>query len=140
MPDLADHATDRRRVFPDQALAQASEAQSLQCGLLVFGGANAAAVPAQHQSLTLRVLRLHRLSASAGASAARPRRRRISSAFWSRRRPSNVALMTLCGLVVRSDLVRMSAMPTDSRTARTGPPAMTPVPGAAGFRSTRPAP
>ena len=31
-------------------------------------------------------------------------------------------------------------MPTDSSTARTGPPAMTPVPAAAGFSSTRPAP
>ena len=31
-------------------------------------------------------------------------------------------------------------MPTDSSTARTGPPAMTPVPGAAGFSRTRPAP
>ncbi len=48
--------------------------------------------------------------------------------------------MTLCGFVVRSDFVRMSWIPTDSSTARTGPPAMTPVPAAAGFSSTRPAP
>ena len=31
-------------------------------------------------------------------------------------------------------------MPAHSISARTAPPAMTPVPGAAGFRSTRPAP
>ena len=34
----------------------------------------------------------------------------------------------------------MSVMPAHSSTARTGPPAMTPVPVAAGLRSTRPAP
>ena len=37
------------------------------------------------------------------------------------------------------DLDRMSAIPAHSRTARTGPPAMTPVPGLAGRRSTTPA-
>jgi hypothetical protein len=34
----------------------------------------------------------------------------------------------------------MSLIPAASITARTGPPAMTPVPGAAGFSSTTPAP
>ena len=38
------------------------------------------------------------------------------------------------------DLDRMSLIPAASTTARTGPPAMTPVPGAAGLRSTTPAP
>ncbi len=71
--------------------------------------------------------RLGHAFSSAGASAAtRPRRFWISSSFFKRRSPSKVALMTLCGFVVRSDFVRMSWMPTDSRTARTGPPAMTP--------------
>ncbi len=39
-----------------------------------------------------------------------------------------------------SDLDRMSLIPAASMTARTGPPAMTPVPGAAGFSNTLPAP
>src|SRR5690606_26924564 len=38
-----------------------------------------------------------------------------------------------------SDLLRTSWMPAHSRTARTGPPAMTPVPAAAGRSSTTPA-
>ncbi len=39
-----------------------------------------------------------------------------------------------------SDLERMSLIPAHSTSARTGPPAMTPVPGAAGLSSTTPAP
>jgi hypothetical protein len=35
-----------------------------------------------------------------------------------------------------SDFVRMSRMPAASTTARTAPPAITPVPGAAGLSST----
>src|SRR6185369_1845888 len=56
--------------------------------------------------------------------------------FFSWLRASNVALTTFPGLVVPSDFVRMLATPTDSSTARTGPPAITPVPSAAGFNST----
>ena len=37
-------------------------------------------------------------------------------------------------------LVRTSLIPAASTTARTAPPAMTPVPGTAGIRSTRAAP
>src|SRR5438876_942425 len=46
----------------------------------------------------------------------------------------------LCGLVEPSLFVRMSRIPAHSSTARTGPPAITPVPDAAGLSSTRPAP
>ena len=38
-----------------------------------------------------------------------------------------------------SDLLSTSWMPAHSRTARTGPPAITPVPGAAGRSMTTPA-
>ena len=38
-----------------------------------------------------------------------------------------------------SDLLSTSWMPAHSSTARTGPPAITPVPGAAGRSSTTPA-
>jgi hypothetical protein len=41
---------------------------------------------------------------------------------------------------VPSDLVRMFWIPADSRIARTGPPAMTPVPSEAGLSRTCPAP
>ncbi len=59
------------------------------------------------------------------------------------RRPlsaATVACTTLCALLVPSDLERTSWMPADSTTARTAPPAMTPVPGLAGLSSTLPAP
>src|SRR5207249_3553752 len=46
----------------------------------------------------------------------------------------------LWGLVEPRLFVRISRTPAHSRTARTGPPAITPVPVAAGFKSTRPAP
>jgi hypothetical protein len=51
-----------------------------------------------------------------------------------------VALTTLQGLLDLRALVRISLMPAASTTARTGPPAITPVPGAAGLSSTLPAP
>src|SRR5207253_2415428 len=51
-----------------------------------------------------------------------------------------VAMTTLTGLVLPSDFERMSLMPADSTTARTEPPAMTPVPLEAGRSSTLAAP
>ena len=51
-----------------------------------------------------------------------------------------VALITLWGLADPRDFVSTSWTPSTSRTARTAPPAITPVPGAAGLRSTMPAP
>ncbi len=53
---------------------------------------------------------------------------------------SMVARTTLCGFELPRHLVRMSWMPALSTTARTAPPAMTPVPGEAGLRNTSPAP
>jgi hypothetical protein len=48
-----------------------------------------------------------------------------------------VAFAMLIGFVVPRLLARMSRMPASSSTARTPPPAMTPVPSLAGRRSTR---
>src|ERR1041385_7120716 len=53
---------------------------------------------------------------------------------------SNVALITLCGLAVPIDLVSTFCTPTEVITARTAPPAITPVPSGAGLSSTRPDP
>src|SRR5207249_3849723 len=53
---------------------------------------------------------------------------------------SIVARTMLCGLVEPRLFVRISRTPAHSSTARTGPPAITPVPVAAGLRRTRPAP
>src|SRR2546423_2066229 len=46
------------------------------------------------------------------------------------------ACRVLAGLVLPSDLVKISRIPADSTMARTAPPAMTPVPGAAGLSIT----
>src|SRR5262245_5792687 len=69
-----------------------------------------------------------------------PRRAESSSALCRLRSPSSVARTTLTGLVEPSDLDRMSLTPAASTTARTEPPAMTPVPCEAGLRSTVEAP
>ena len=55
-------------------------------------------------------------------------------------KPLKVAFTRLCGFDDPRDLVRISWIPTASQIARTGPPAITPVPGEAGFKSTLPAP
>src|SRR5665811_2524539 len=65
-----------------------------------------------------------------------PRRAEISSADERSRRASIVARTTLTGFVEPWTLVRMSRMPAASTTARTEPPAMTPVPCEAGLSST----
>src|SRR5688572_9601993 len=62
-----------------------------------------------------------------------PRMRAISRLLRSCFSPSSVAFTTLCGLFVPRDLVNTSATPTASIMARTGPPAMMPVPRAAGL-------
>src|SRR5579883_1836256 len=69
-----------------------------------------------------------------------PRIAATCSAVLSDLSASTVAYTTLIGLLVPSDLVRMSWMPASSKTARIAPPAITPVPGAAGLSSTRAAP
>ena len=48
--------------------------------------------------------------------------------------------MTLCGFEVPIDFVSTLEMPATSITARTGPPAMIPVPSDAGLSSTCPEP
>src|SRR3954469_14830060 len=53
---------------------------------------------------------------------------------------SRVARTMLYGFDEPSDFATTSCMPSVSNTARIGPPAMTPVPGGAARRCTRPAP
>src|SRR5215475_2790073 len=70
-------------------------------------------------------------------------RPRISiTAFLSRSfsSASIVAFTTLCGLWLPIDLVSTFGIPHACTTARTGPPAITPVPSGAGFSMTSPAP
>src|SRR5215210_2233853 len=73
-------------------------------------------------------------------SGARPRRCAIAFGDSSASSAFSVARTTLTGLLLPSDLVSTSLIPAASTTARTPPPAITPVPGAAGFSNTREAP
>src|SRR6516162_9792661 len=121
MADLADHSPDRRGIVADDLHAEAAEAEPLERRLLVLRRADAAPDQGDREA-ALRAALLPRLRflssfpcvrhafSSTGSAAARPRRLAISSSFFRRSSPLNVALMTLCGLVVRSDLVRMSWM------------------------------
>ena len=63
----------------------------------------------------------------------------ISSGRLSAFSAATVACTTLIGLDEPCDFDSTSLMPAHSSTARTGPPAMTPVPGLAGLSSTTPA-
>src|SRR5205814_492656 len=83
-----------------------------------------------------RSVRLRRYNSSADL----PRSAATSSLFFSRFKASNVALITLCGLVVPIDLVSTFCTPADVITARTAPPAITPVPSGAGLSKTIPEP
>src|SRR5215204_4002788 len=74
------------------------------------------------------------------ASTESPRSAAISSGLRRSIRPAIVALTRLIGFCEPSDFDRMSWIPASSSTARTPPPAITPVPGEAGLRKTRPEP
>src|SRR5919107_517973 len=78
-------------------------------------------------------------AAGATSSSGRPRRAAISSGRCRPFRASTVACTMLIALSEPSDFDRMSWIPAHSSTARTGPPAITPVPGDAGLSSTTPA-
>src|ERR1051326_2011750 len=81
-----------------------------------------------------------RAHAAFPSGSSRPRSAPYACSLRTCSRALNVALTTLCGLAVPSDLVRMFWIPADSRIARTGPPAMRPGPSEAGLRRTLPAP
>ena len=63
-----------------------------------------------------------------------------SSTVLNSLKPLIVARTILIGEFDPSDLDRMFWIPASSTTARTGPPAITPVPSTAGFKNTRPPP
>src|SRR5918999_2591921 len=147
MTDGMDHAADLRRVVALDRLADAAQAERAQRVALAAVGAVG--------RLDLRDHERH-AGASTGAdsttsppfspprpstrSTDRPRSAAISSGRRRSWRPATVAFTRLIGFCVPSDLERMSWIPASSSTARTPPPAITPVPGEAGLRNTRPEP
>src|SRR5450759_3376403 len=121
-----------------------AEAEGLERLAHLARAADAAAdlADANRRALLLSLLRAHS-APSVGVLLplfSPPRSLVYCSALRSCLSASNVALTTLCGFAVPSDFVRMFWMPADSRIARTGPPAMTPVPSEAGLSRTLPAP
>src|SRR5262245_23899 len=159
MRDLRHRAAHRGAVLTLHDCADAAEAQGAQYGALARSRADGRAhlLDAQllffrhvHQPIALGseaasappfvVADSAAASTGAGRSADSPRCVRAAWLVRRRSSPAKVAFTTLCGLVEPKDLVRMSWMPAVSITARTGPPAITPVPSDAGRSSTRPAP
>src|SRR5699024_4723062 len=147
--DGADHAADLRAVFLHHGVTDALEAEAAQGGSLALGAADLGTGLGHldlHQALTFSARAAARPSAwarrsAAGAtsSTARPRRAATASGSSSCLSASTVARTMLIWLVEPSDLESTSCTPAHSRTARTGPPAITPVPGAAGRSRTTPA-
>src|SRR5487761_931816 len=83
--------------------------------------------------------RARSMAAGATSSIGRPRLAAISSGRFRLFSAATVACTTLIGLDEPSERDSTSWMPAPSSAARTGPPAMTPVPGLAGLSSTTPA-
>src|SRR5207253_1911491 len=140
MRNLGDHPAHFFRVQPLGNPVHLAEAERFE-GLAHFARASDAAANLLHAQrfFLFRFLRAH-ASPPSLSPPLRPRRFLYSLSLRSCLSASNVALTTLCGFAVPRDLVRMFWMPADSRIARTGPPAMTPVPSDAGLRRTFPAP
>src|SRR5688572_14017497 len=82
----------------------------------------------------------HLVGPQAISSTFLPRLAAISEGRRCWRRPSSVARTTLYGLVEPWHLAEMLVTPITSNTARIAPPALMPLPSAAGFIITRVAP
>src|SRR6478609_5320679 len=127
---LDDHVADPLQAERAQRVALVLLAADRGLGLLDLEGRS-------HQDVTS----ARALSSAAGATSSTGRPRRAATASGSSRplRASTVACTMLIWFDEPSDLLSTSWIPAHSSTARTGPPAITPVPAAAGRRSTTPA-
>src|SRR6478609_1040847 len=150
----ADHAPDLRAVLLDDDVTDALETEAAQrlavVALAADLGSGLGHFEPWHQdpaparaALSARSARpaAWARSIAAGATSSRlsPRRAATASGRSRLRSASTVAWTMLMALLDPSDLLRTSWMPAHSSTARTGPPAMTPVPGDAGRSMTTPA-
>src|SRR6266849_3274124 len=129
MRDFFYHAAEAGRIRAFHYLVDLAQAQAPDDYLVLFGRADGAA----HQfdlDLTFHY-------AFSGAS---PRISRMATLSRNCSRATTVAFTTLCGLCVPIDFVSTLGIPTAWITARTGPPAITPVPSLAGLSKTSPLP
>src|SRR5664280_9437 len=149
MLDRADHAPDLGTVFLDDDIADPLQAERTKSLAVILLAADLTTglghLQPCHHAPALAALAAtpaaSERSIAAGATSSRdlPRRAATASGRSSIRRASTVAWTMLIALSEPRDLDRTSWMPAHSSTARTGPPAMTPVPGAAGRSMTTPA-
>src|SRR5213594_2243320 len=110
MRDLGHHPPDRRRVDPRHDLVEALESETLHDQLVLDRAADRAPdVLNPEPGRTAFLFRRHAYS----SSTCLPRILATSPGSFRRFRPSKVALTTLCGLVLPSDLVRMLEIPAD---------------------------
>src|SRR5699024_1253603 len=144
-----DHAAKLLAVAAHRAVAGVVESKRARGRPLAFVAAirctHLADRDIGHQTLTLPAVSsdssCSALSRAAGATSSSdsPRRAATVSGDSRVRSALSTACTMLIGLAVPSDLVNTSRTPAASSTARTGPPAITPVPGAAGRCITTPA-
>src|SRR2546426_9757083 len=108
--DPAHHPPTRRRVDPRHDLVEALESETLHDQLVLARAADRAPdVLDPEPGRTAFLFRRHPYS----SSTCLPRILATSPGSFRRFRPSKVALTTLCGLVLPSDLVRMLEIPAD---------------------------
>src|SRR3954452_367058 len=139
--DGGDHAADLGAVLFHDDVADPLQPQASQRLALISlasdGRPRLLDLELGHHSATS--ARALRRAAGVTCSTVRPRCAATASGVFSIRRAATVAPTMFRAFDEPSDLLRTSWTPAHSRTARTGPPAMTPVPGAAGRSSTTPA-
>src|SRR5205085_3304632 len=92
-----------------------------------------------HAPFPAAAARARSMPIGATSSSGKPRRAATSSGRCRPLSAATVACTMLIALSLPSDLDSTSLTPAHSSTARTGPPAMTPVPGEAGRSNTTPA-
>src|SRR4051812_20271545 len=135
------HPADLGTVLLDDDVADALQPQRTERLALILlpadAGLDLAHLEAAHHSVTS--ARAFSSAAGATCSTVSPRWVATSSGVLSILRAVTVAPTMLIAFDEPSDLLSTSWMPAHSSTARTGPPAITPVPGAAGRSMTTPA-
>src|SRR5579859_1099195 len=131
--NFRDHPANRGSIFPLHNLVQPGKAQPFDHQLVLFRCADFRAHILNANCLFCRRHNYSSCDALPRMAATSCRSRSFLSA-------SKVALITLWGLAVPIDLVSTFCTPAEVMTARTAPPAITPVPSGAGLSSTIPDP
>src|SRR5437870_10210010 len=134
---LGYHAANGGGVRTLNHLVQPGKPQAFDHQLVCYRGTNRGAHPLQ---VELAAAFIRCLGHGYSSSADLPRMAATSCRFFNFLSASKVALTTLCGLVVPIDLVSTFCTPAEVMTARTAPPAITPVPSGAGLSKTIPEP